>query len=344
MCAFLGQRSRSQGEGRPRRRGEAERRGGREQGASASLEVISKATAGLARAPEWVRENEIPRRRGRSAAEWCAGQVRCEREPGRCARVVCACEHRRVRAHVGARGKGERERMPVSGPRQRAGTAAASRTFSDKQKATMEGGNTRGVDGSDTCKNDQLGSMAGSQATAGLRGGASRQRHPNITRAHKALSNHGSKVGTQHRGRGAHLGCGSSDETVGKACGGTEQPGASGCRTGAALSSIGPTHPRSASDLRGGRRPWHVQHISLLPLLFFFCLPHSQRNGGLGEMSASRYPRRGQRHGALGGGPVFLPVLSSSLLVIAGRACGGLGKIPPRWRCRTGRATVGGFL
>jgi hypothetical protein len=145
-------------------------------------------------------------------------------------------------------------------------------------------------------------------------------------------------------GRGAHLGCGSSDQTVGKACGGTEQPGASGCRTGAALSSIGPTHPRSASDLRGGRRPWHVQHRSLLPLLFFFCLPHSQRNGGLGEMSASRYPRYGQRHGALGGGPVFLPVLSSSLLVIAGRACGGLGKIPPRWRCRTGRATVGGFL
>jgi hypothetical protein len=52
---------------------------------------------------------------------------------------------------------------------------------------------------------DWLGSMAGSQATAGLRGGARGQRATYKQRAHKARSCLGSKAGSTTRSRGLRL-------------------------------------------------------------------------------------------------------------------------------------------
>jgi hypothetical protein len=109
---------------------------------------------------------------------------------------------------------GGRVHVCVSRLRRQAGTAAASRPFGDKQKATTEGESAREVDGSGTCKNDRLYSMAGSQVTTGLHGDASKQ-WPSETRRgcrHKVKARPwrctgGSKTTTTsiRRGRRAHL-------------------------------------------------------------------------------------------------------------------------------------------
>jgi hypothetical protein len=60
------------------------------------------------------------------------------------------------------------------------------RSSDQRNDTTARQGSVRDDDDSGNLQSDRLGSMAGSQATAGLRGGASRQRATHHQRAHKA--------------------------------------------------------------------------------------------------------------------------------------------------------------